>query len=93
MVCELLRKFRVKFPDKQRELEEYLINTLTSVRTVSTPLEERPVEKEIRDPKDRPILRAALNAHAELFLTRDKDFLESSVRDPRIISVNDFLEI
>lgn len=41
--------------------------------------------------KDRPILRAALDAGAELFLTGDKDFLESSVSDPRIISVNDFL--
>lgn len=93
VICELLRKFREKFPKKQRDLEEYLIITLTSVRTVSTPLEEMPVEKEIRDPKDRPILRAALNEHAELFLTGDKDFLESSVRDPRIISVNDFLEL
>ena len=42
--------------------------------------------------KDRPILRAALNAHADLFLTGDKDFLESSVVDPRIISVADFLD-
>lgn len=41
--------------------------------------------------KDRPILRAALDAGTELFLTGDKDFLESSVSDPRIISVNDFL--
>ena len=28
---------------------------------------------------------------ADLFLTGDKDFLESSVTDPRIISVSDFL--
>lgn len=48
-------------------------------------------EASIRDPKDRPILRAALNAHADLFLTGDKDFLESSVKDPRIISVTEFL--
>ena len=43
--------------------------------------------------KDRPILRAALNAGADLFLTGDKDFLESSVKDPRIISVPVFLEM
>ena len=93
VISELLRIFRKKFPDKQRELEEFLISALTSVRTVTTPLEEIPVEKEIRDSKDRPILRAALNEHAELFLTGDKDFLESSVRDPRIISVSAFLEM
>ena len=48
-------------------------------------------ESKIRDPKDRPILRAALDANVDLFLTGDKDFLESSVTDPRIISVPDFL--
>ena len=50
-------------------------------------------EEAIRDIKDRPILRAALNAHADLFLTGDKDFLESSVTDPRIISVSAFLDM
>ena len=49
-------------------------------------------ESAIRDVKDRPILRAALDAHADLFLTGDKDFLESSVTDPRIIGVSEFLE-
>ena len=48
-------------------------------------------ERMIRDAKDRPILRAALNVGADLFLTGDKDFLESSICDPRIISVRDFL--
>ena len=48
-------------------------------------------EKLIRDEKDRPILRAALDAGTDLFLTGDKDFLESSVTDPKIISVSDFL--
>ena len=46
----------------------------------------------IRDIKDRPILRVALDAHADLFLTGDKDFLESSVTDPRIISAAVFLD-
>lgn len=31
--------------------------------------------------------------HAELFLTGDKDFLDSSVTDPRIISVAEFLSL
>ena len=73
------------------ELEAFLFNALSFITVVETP--ENPTEQEsvIRDPKDRPILRAALNAHADLFLTGDKDFLESSVKDPRIISVNEFL--
>ena len=93
VIDELHRKFREKFPDKQTELEAFLFNALRSIRTVSTPEEELTVEKAIRDPKDRPILRAALNEHADFFLTGDKDFLESSVTDPRIISVAAFLEM
>ena len=57
------------------------------------PEAEFAVENNIRDPKDRPILRAALNEHADLFLTGDKDFLESSIDDPRIVSVGTFLEM
>jgi predicted nucleic acid-binding protein len=60
---------------------------------VSTPEDVVEAEAKIRDPKDRPILRAALNAGADLFLTGDKDFLESSVTDPRIISVPEFLDM
>ncbi len=93
IVDELRRKFLEKFPDKQLELESFLMNALLSIRTVPTPEEELSIEQTIRDPKDRPILRAALNEHADLFLTGDKDFLESSVKDPRIISVAAFLEM
>jgi predicted nucleic acid-binding protein len=58
---------------------------------VDTPHSLVKTEALIRDKKDRPILRAALNAGADLFLTGDKDFLESAIIDPRIISVSEFL--
>lgn len=92
VVDELHRKFCEKFPNRLTELEAFLYHTLSFIHLVSTPEEIMESETKIRDPKDRPILRAALNAHADLFLTGDKDFLESSVTDPRIISVSDFLE-
>lgn len=90
---ELHRKFQEKFPDRTVELEAFLYTALPAFDVVSTPDEIVEAESEIRDPKDRPILRAALNAGADLFLTGDKDFLESSVKDPRIISVHAFLEL
>ncbi|EET59732.1 putative toxin-antitoxin system toxin component, PIN family [Marvinbryantia formatexigens DSM 14469] len=93
VVDELHRKFREKFPHRLTELEAFLFNALSFIRLVPTPDESVDTERLIRDPKDRPILRAALNAHADLFLTGDKDFLESSITDPRIISVPDFLDI
>lgn len=93
IVDELNRKFREKFPDRLTELEAFLYRALAFIDVVSTPESETTAESAIRDPKDRPILRAALNAHADLFLTGDKDFLESSVIDPRIVSVSTFLEM
>lgn len=91
VVDELHRKFRQKFPEKLTELDAFLFNALSFIQTVSTPALEAQEETLIRDPKDRPILRAALDAHADFLLTGDKDFLESAVTDPRVISVSEFL--
>lgn len=93
IVDELHRKFREKFPERVTELEAFLFNALLYIHVVRTPEAETQAENAIRDPKDRPILRAALDAHADLFLTGDKDFLESSVTDPRIVSVAGFLDL
>ncbi len=90
---ELYRKFEEKFPDRIASLDEFLEAALLFIQVVPTPEAGAAEENKIRDPKDRPILRAALNIHADLFLTGDKDFLESSVTDPRIISVADFLKM
>lgn len=91
VIDELHRKFIEKFPDKRLEMESFLFNLASNITIVKTPEEPDILEMKIRDSKDRPILRAALEEHADFFLTGDKDFLESSVTDPRIISVPDFL--
>ena len=93
VVDELHRKFKEKFPEKTPALERFLAQALTIIEVVETPKEASQVETKIRDPKDRPILRAALNIGADLFLTGDKDFLESAVTDPRIVSVKQFMEM
>ena len=93
VIDELRRKFQEKFPDRMTELDAFLYASLSVIDLVKTPETRTSAEKMIRDEKDRPILRAALNAGADLFLTGDKDFLESSVEDPRIISIAEFLEM
>lgn len=93
VVDELHRKFKEKFPDKMPALERFLALALTTIEVVETPKTVLQVESKIRDPKDRPILRAALTTGADLFLTGDKDFLESAVTDPRIVSVKQFMEL
>ncbi len=91
VIDELRRKFREKWPDRITELDAFLYTSLSVIEVVKTPETSIADENLIRDEKDRPILRAALDAGADPFLTGDKDFLESAVTDPRIISVYDFL--
>ena len=98
MICdyvldELRCKFQEKFPSKMTELDTFLSVTLKTITMVQTPKEETDAERKIRDEKDRPILRAALNASADLFLTGDKDFLESSVTVPKMVNAKDFLTL
>lgn len=57
------------------------------------PLEENTLEDKIRDVNDRPILRADLNAKADILLTGDKDFLESGIDTPKIMIAADFAAI
>ena len=42
---------------------------------------------------DRPILRAAINAKADILLTGDKDFLESGLENPVIMTPVGFLNM
>ncbi len=93
IVDELHRKFREKFPERLTELEAFLFNAIQYIHLVPTPETESETEDLIRDLKDRPILRAAISAHVDLLLTGDKDFLESSVTNPKIISVPEFLNM
>ncbi len=65
MICdyildEVYRKFQEKFSDRRTELDAFLFHALSIIRVVPVPETEFIVENSIRDPKDRPILRAAL---------------------------------
>ena len=90
---ELWRSFNRKFPTKISMLEKFLAYSLSVIEVATTPEMEEDAEKLIRDVKDRPILRAALNAKADVLLTGDKDFLESGVTDPKIMTAAEFLEM
>ena len=52
---------------------------------------EEEAEQEIRDAADRPILRAAIASGVDVLLTGDKDFLESGIKQPKIITAAEFL--
>lgn len=90
-VIELKRIFYRKFPHKLTILDSFLAIALVTLELVSIPEEEEAAEQQIRDLNDRPILRAALVAKADILLTGDKDFLESGVTKPIIMTPSQFL--
>jgi len=69
------------------------LEELLAVEVIPTPNEELEVECQIRDVADRPILRAAIKAQADILLTGDKDFLEASVKVPKIMTAAEFLKL
>ena len=83
-VDELKRIFNKKFPGRLASLDKFLSSALLTLELVPTPSDE--AESLIRDVKDRPILRAAIEARADVLLTGDKDFLESGVESPTIMT-------
>ena len=91
-IDELRRIINRKFPKSLAKFEQFLSLLLTTVEIVPIPDEENDLEVKIRDVMDRPILRAAIKAKADIFLTGDKDFLESDVIDPKILTAAEFLE-
>ena len=92
VVEELRRIFNKKFPDKLLVLERFLSMALSELELVTTPLEEKNVEKSIRDVKDWPILRAAMHGEADIMITGDKDFLEAEIEGIQIMTAAVFLE-
>ena len=98
MVCEqnideLRRIFNRKFPQKIHALETFLSLALMTLELVPTPVEEHISESKVRDVNDRPILRAAIHAKADILLTGDKDFLESGLATPQILTAADFVNL
>ena len=90
-VDEMKRIFNKKFPDRIAALDRFLSVALLTLELVPMPVDETLSEVKIRDVKDRPILRAAINADADILLTGDKDFLESGLEKPKAMTPTEFL--
>lgn len=92
---ELRRVYNRKFFHRLQDFERFISTLMLSVKIVSTPPQEEQVceESAIRDVKDRPILRAAIAGKVDALLTGDKDFLDSGVTHPQILTAAEFLRI
>lgn len=91
-VDEIRRIFNKKFPHRLAALDKFLSIALLTLELVPIPVDENISETQIRDANDRPILRAAIEAKADVLLTGDKDFLESGIKKPAILTPAEFLK-
>nr|WP_242972326.1 hypothetical protein [Lachnoclostridium edouardi] len=89
---EMKRIFNKKFPHRLADLDKFLSVALMTLELVPSPTDENVSETQIRDVNGRPILRAAIEAKADVLLTGDKDFLESGVKNPAIMTPAEFLK-
>jgi len=92
IIDEMRRIFNRKFPTKIQAMERFL--SIAHYDLVTLTSEDAPSagESDVRDINDRPILRSALKAGVEILVTGDKDFLESSVKAPKILTAAQFVE-
>ena len=92
-IDEMRRIFNRKFPAKIQALETFLSLALLTLEVVNIPDLEYTSENSIRDVNDRAILRAAIFAKADVLVTGDKDFLESDIVNPKILTAAEFLDV
>ena len=86
-LTELREVIRRKAPDSLADMEVFLIELSYELIPASYH-----AEKLIRDPKDQPILNAAMIANIDLLITGDKDFLALDLDQPRCLTAAEFLE-
>jgi len=94
-IDEMRRVYNRKFPHKLHIMAAFLSTMLLSVDVITTPPEDESVDSEaaIRDIDDRPILRAAVKYDVDVLISGDRDFLESGLTHPLIVSPAEFLEM
>lgn len=90
---ELRRTFNRKLPHKIQALETFLALSLLSLEIVPVPDIPFESENQVRDEDDRPILRAAIQANADIILTGDNDLLEANLKHPLALTPTQFLEL
>ena len=91
-VDEMKRIFNKKFPTKLSALDKFLSMALLTLELIPVPELEAQEESQIRDVNDRPILRAAIWAMADILLTGDRDVLEAGLNKPQIMTPAVFLD-
>jgi predicted nucleic acid-binding protein len=86
IISELRDVVSRKRPDLLADIDVLLAKL--SYKLIPTP---RQAGKLISDPKDHPILNAAIIADVDIIISGDKHFLELEMQHPKTMSVSEFL--
>jgi len=86
-IKEMREVIRRKTPDILDDLEIFL--TELSYKLIRSTKES---SVKIRDPKDQPILNAAIECGVDIILTGDKDFLSLELASPKPMTIAQFLK-
>jgi len=87
-ISELRRVAQEKFADKQVDIDLFLAE-LTFELLVATDT----TQTLISDPKDAPILNAAINANVDIIISGDKHFLTLKMKKPKTMKAADYLQL
>ena len=87
-ISELHRVAAAKFQSKLPEVDSLLAKL--TFELVSAPIY---AQKLIADPKDAPILNAAILHEVDIIISGDKHFLELDMERPKVMKAAEFLEI
>jgi putative PIN family toxin of toxin-antitoxin system len=92
-IDEIRRIFNRKFPHQIPLLEHFWALALPLLTVLPVPVNVYSDETKLHDADDRPLLRTAINANVDIFITGDKGILKSNVEDPKIMTPAEFLQI
>lgn len=92
-IDELRKVFNNKFQDKIQMLDIFIAIILKSVHLVEDTDISYPLENTIRDKKDIFIYRNAKYLNCDAIITGDKDFLENTQLDIKVISISEYLDM
>lgn len=86
-LSELRQIAREKFPNRQMDVEVFL-----SSLSYELIQESESTQQLISDPKDAPILNAAIAADVDVIISGDKHFLALDMTHPQVLKAADYLE-
>jgi putative PIN family toxin of toxin-antitoxin system len=86
VIDELHEVVERKWPDRGLALEEFFLELDYDLAEPGDP------SVPISDPKDQPILDAAIAAAADVIVSGDKHFLKLELDQPRIVTARGFLD-